>query len=80
MDYFYAGSGSPKGGLDNPYLKFKYTANASMMKATINMPYAKAQATNDEAAASFDKTGTWAYLILKFTPDFFYSRPVAIKQ
>jgi len=130
MDYFYAGSGSPKGGLNNPYLKFKYTANTfalgldlhhfglnqdmkkadgtlvgknigkeadfqlsynmnkftnievgySIMKATENMPYAKAQATNDITAASFDKTGTWAYMILKFTPDFFYSKPVAIKQ
>jgi hypothetical protein len=25
MDYFYAGTGSPAGGLRNPYLKFKYT-------------------------------------------------------
>jgi hypothetical protein len=26
MDYFYAGSGSPTGGLSNPYLKIKYTS------------------------------------------------------
>jgi len=26
MDYFYAGSGSPTGGLSNPYLKVKYTS------------------------------------------------------
>ena len=27
MDYFYVGTGSPAGGLKNPYLKFKYTGN-----------------------------------------------------
>jgi len=27
MDYFYAGTGSPAGGLNNPYLKLKYTHN-----------------------------------------------------
>lgn len=26
MDYFYAGTGSPAGGLSNPFFKFKYTA------------------------------------------------------
>jgi hypothetical protein len=130
MDYFYAGSGSPKGGLNNLYVKLKYTANTfaigldfhsfglnqdmkkadgtpvgknlgkeadlllsyninkftnielgySMMKATSNMPYAKGQAVNDATAATFDKTPKWAYLMLKFSPDFFYSKPVAIKQ
>lgn len=28
MDYFYVGTGSPAGGLNNSYLKFKYTGNA----------------------------------------------------
>ena len=27
MDYFYVGTGSPAGGLNNPYLKLKYTAS-----------------------------------------------------
>ena len=27
MDYFYVGTGSPAGGLSNPYLKFKYTGS-----------------------------------------------------
>jgi len=27
MDYFYTGTGSPAGGLNNPYLKLKYTRN-----------------------------------------------------
>jgi len=130
MDYFYAGTGSPKGGLKNPYIKFKYTANVfsagidlhsfslkddmkkadgtiigknlgkeadlqlsynmnkftnielgySLMKATSSMPYAKGQAVNDAVAATFDKSANWAYIMIKFTPDFFYSKPVAIKQ
>ena len=28
MDYFYVGTGSPAGGLNNPYLKLKYTGKA----------------------------------------------------
>lgn len=130
MDYFYAGSGSPVGGLNNPYFKIKYAANAlslgidihhfslnkdmkkadgtvidkdlgneadlqlsynmnkftniefgySLMKATDSMPFAKGQATTDAVASTFNKIGTWAYLMFKFTPDFFYSKPIAIKQ
>ncbi|MEO6521524.1 MAG: alginate export family protein [Mucilaginibacter sp.] len=130
MDYFYAGSGSPVGGLNNPYLKLKYTGSAlslgldlhhfslnkdmkkgdgtildknlgneidlqasysmnkftniefgySLMKATNSMPFAKGQVTTDLAADTYNKLGTWAYLMFKFTPDFFYSKPVAIKQ
>ncbi|EHQ30437.1 alginate export family protein [Mucilaginibacter paludis] len=122
MDYFYAGSGSPKGGLVNPYLKFKYTGKAlalgldlhyfalnndmkkadgtlidkhlgneadfqvsyntnkftniefgySLMDATDSMPFAKGQATTDAVASTYKKNGTWAYVMLKFTPDFFY--------
>ena len=52
----------------------------SLMKATDSMPFAKGQATTDAVAATFDKTATWAYVMFKFTPDFFYSKPVAIKQ
>jgi hypothetical protein len=51
----------------------------SMMKATDSMPFAKGQATTDAVAATFNKTATWAYLMLKFTPDFFYAKPVALK-
>jgi hypothetical protein len=130
MDFFYAGSGSPAGGLNNPYLKLKYATNIlsvgldvhafylnkdmkkadgsvinknlgtegdlqlsytmnkftniefgySLMKATDSMPFAKGQATTDAVAATFNKTANWAYLMLKFTPDFFYTKPVAIKQ
>ncbi len=52
----------------------------SLMKATDSMPFAKGQATTDAVAATFNKTGNWAYVMLKFTPDFFYTKPVAIKQ
>ncbi len=51
----------------------------SMMKATDSMPFAKGQATTDAVAATFNKTATWAYVMLKFTPDFFYTKPVALK-
>jgi hypothetical protein len=130
MDYFYVGTGSPAGGLRNPYLKVKYSTNNfsigldylnfsldknmkkadgtvinkqlgnefdlllnynmnkftnielgySVMKATSSMPFAKAQATTDAAADTYNKTGTWFYCMIRFTPDFFYAKPVAIKQ
>lgn len=130
MDYFYAGTGSPAGGLNNAYFKIKYATNTvsagadlhffglnkdmkradgtvidkklgtevdlqlnynmnkftniefgySIMNATNSMPYAKSQATTDAVASTFRKTGTWFYAMIKFTPDFFYSKPVAIKQ
>jgi hypothetical protein len=130
MDYFYAGSGSPAGGLSNPYFKIKYTANTlalgldlhhfslnkdmkkadgtvidknlgneadlqlsyqmnkftnielgySLMKASDSMPFAKGQATTDAVASTFNKTAYWGYVMFKFTPDFFYAKPVAIKQ
>ena len=129
MDYFYVGTGSPAGGLNNPYLKFKYTNSTltlgadlhsfslnkdmskadgtlvgrrlgteidfmlnynmnkftnvelgySLMNATSSMPFAKAQATTDAVADTYRKSGTWFYAMLKFTPDIFYSKAVAIK-
>ena len=130
MDYFYVGTGSPAGGLNNPYLKLKYTGNVlsfgidyhnfslnedmkkadgsfvkkqlgnevdfllnynmnkftnielgySIMKATSSMPIAKSQATTDAAADTYRKSGNWFYAMIRFSPDFFYSKPVAIKQ
>jgi hypothetical protein len=129
IDYFYAGTGSPAGGLNNPYLKLKYTGSElafgidlhsfslnkdmkkadgsavgkqlgteldfllnykmnrftnielgySLMNATANMPFAKAQASTDAAADAYRKTGTWFYAMLKFTPDFFYAKSVVAK-
>ena len=130
MDYFYAGTGSPAGGLNNPYLKLKYTDNAislgadfhnfflntdmkkgdgsfikkqlgneldfilnynmnkftnielgyATMLATASMPFAKGQATTDNSADAFRRSGNWFYAMIRFAPDFFYSKPVAIKQ
>lgn len=130
MDYFYVGTGSPRGGLTNPYLKAKYTGNTlsvgvdyhwfsinqdmkkadgttidknlgteidvllnynmnkftnielgySIMNATNSMPFAKGQATTDAVANNYRSEGQWVYLMLRFTPDFFYTKPVAIKQ
>ncbi len=130
MDYFYVGTNSPAGGLNNGYLKAKYTGNTltfgvdyhsfalnkittkgdgtllpnadlgneidfllnynmnkftnlelgySVMMATDNMTFAKGQAMTDAAAANFNKTGTWLYLMINIRPDFFYAKPVAIK-
>jgi Alginate export len=129
MDYFYVGTNSPAGGLNNGYLKAKYTGNTltfgvdyhtfalnkittkgdgtligtdlgneidfllnynmnkftnlelgySVMMASDNMTFAKGQATTDAAAKTFDKTGTWLYLMINIRPDFFYAKPVAIK-
>ncbi|MEA5140729.1 alginate export family protein [Arcicella rigui] len=129
MDYFYVGTNSPAGGLNNGYFKAKYTTNVltvgadfhtfalnkattkgdgtlvgkdlgneidftlnynmnkftnlelgySVMMATANMPFAKGQATTDVAAANFNKTGTWFYAMINIRPDFFYTKPVAIK-
>lgn len=130
MDYFYVGTGSPAGGLNNPYIKLKYTGSVigagvdwhffslnkdmkkadgtlldpdlgneidlqltyamnkftnielgySMMKATSSMAIAKGQATSDAAAESYKRTGTWFYGMIRFTPDFLYTKPIAIKQ
>lgn len=130
MDYFYVGTGSPAGGLKNPYLKFKYTGNTlsagldfhlfsidenmnkadgtfidkklgnefdfmlnynmnkftnvelgySLMNATNSMPFAKGQAKTDAVAETYKTTGNWFYAMIRFTPDFFYTKPVAIKQ
>lgn len=130
MDYFYVGTGSPAGGLNNAYVKVKYTGNAltvgldyhnfglnqgmkkgdgsavskqlgnefdltvnynlnkftnielgyALMKATNSMAFAKGQATTDAIANTYNKTGNWVYLMLNFRPDFFFAKPVAIKQ
>jgi hypothetical protein len=130
MDYFYVGTGSPAGGLNNAYFKVKYTANVfslgvdyhhfslnndmkkadgtiigkglgseidvlmnytlnkftgielgySIMKATRSMPFAKGQATTDAVANTYNRTGNWLYLMINIRPDFFFAKPVAIKQ
>ena len=127
MDYFYVGTGSANGGLNNPYLKLKYTTNLltlgldyhnfslnkdmkkadgslvsknlgnefdfvlnyslnkfsniefgySLMKASNSMPFAKGQAVTNAVADTYNKTGNWFYTMIKFSPDFLYTKPVA---
>ncbi len=125
MDYFYVGTGSPAGGLNNAYFKAKFTTNdfslgadyhyfelnnpmktasgASLKKylgseidlianytlnkfTNVEFGYSIMKASNSLAAAksqdltkSYDKTGKWAYLMINIKPDFFYSKPVAVK-
>jgi hypothetical protein len=52
----------------------------STMFATSSMPWAKGQATTDAVAATYRTEANWFYVMFKFTPDFFYTKPVAIKQ
>ncbi|GAO44826.1 alginate export family protein [Flavihumibacter petaseus] len=39
MDYFYAGTGAPAGGLKNPYLKVKYTGKSQRFNAGLDYHY-----------------------------------------
>jgi Alginate export len=125
MDFFYVGTGGLAGGLNNMFLKTKYTFNnafyvtadyhsfalASSMKkgtevidkqlgteldiianyqlnkftnieagysimwATSSMPVAKAQ----DLTKNYNMNGSWFYLMLNIRPDFFYTKPVALK-
>ncbi len=52
----------------------------SVMAATNNMAFAKGQVITDIAANTYRKTGTFLYAMLKFTPDFLYNKPAAIKH
>lgn len=126
MDYFYAGTGSPAGGLDDAYFKTKLTANTfflaldyhyfslnqpmknaagtqignylgsefnftanynlnkftnvelgyGLMKASNSLSIAKAQVQT----VNYNRTGNWLYLMINIRPDFFYTKPVAIRQ
>ena len=44
------------------------------MMATDNMTFAKGQATTDATATTFNKKGTWLYLMINIRPDFFYKK------
>ena len=52
----------------------------SMMYAKKSMPFAKGQATTDAVANTYRKKGSWFYAMINIRPDFFFSKPVAIKQ
>ena len=128
MDYFYVGTGSAVGGLQNAYLKSKFTTkdlfitfdvhNFSLAKTTLNKAIAGSPAISKNLGYEFDLLGNytlnkfttlelgysfmaatnsmeyvkkstidktdhhpqWAYLMINIRPDFFYAKPVAIKQ
>jgi hypothetical protein len=125
MDFFFVGTGSPAGGLNDAYFKAKFTTNDfslgadyhyfelnntmrnpagaslkkylgseidlittynlnkftnielgyAIMKGSESLPAAKGQ----DLTRTYDNTGKWAYLMINIKPDFFYSKPVAIK-
>src|SRR4030095_12098381 len=52
----------------------------SIMNAKNSMAFAKGQATTDAAADAYKKTGNWFYAMIRFTPDFFFTKPVATMQ
>lgn len=128
MDYFYVGTGSPVGGLQNAYFKTKFTAkdlfvtldvhHFALAKPTFNKALPGSPAINKDLGYEFDlvsnyslnkfttlefgysymaatnsmeyvKKGTvdktnltpqWAYLMINIRPDFFFTKPVAIRQ
>jgi len=56
MDYFYAGSGSPVGGLSNPYFKIKYTsANKRLSTELANHYFMLANDQKNVAGNAADK-------------------------
>lgn len=66
MDYFYVGTGSPAGGLNNPYLKFKYAANAlslglDLHHFSLNQPMLK-----DNGTAAGKNLGNEIDLLLNY--------------
>ena len=71
MDYFYAGSGSPAGGLDDAYLKFKYTNQNFFFAAdyhhfNLNQPMkASGVQINNYLGSEFDFTAN--YNLNKYT-------------
>ncbi len=52
----------------------------SIMKGTEALTYAKGQATTPAIAATFEKTAQFAYFSINIKPDFFFTKPVAIKN
>ena len=69
MDYFYAGTGSPAGGLSNPFVKIKYASANKRFSSALDYHYfslAKNQkdiagnAINKYLGSEFDWVNTYA--------------------
>jgi hypothetical protein len=55
MDYFYAGTGSPAGGLSNPFLRIKYTSSSKLFTLGLDYHYfAFANAQKDLSGNKLD--------------------------
>ena len=57
MDYFYAGTGSPTGGLNNPFFKIKY--GSANKRFTIGMDYHYFALANDQKDVSGKKLDSY---------------------
>lgn len=56
MDYFYVGTGSPAGGLNNPYAKLKYTSGNKRFSSALDYHYfALAQDQKDVTGKAINK-------------------------
>lgn len=56
MDYFYVGTGSPAGGLSDPYVKLKYTSTSKRFTAALDYHYfLLAKDQKDNAGNAIDK-------------------------
>ncbi|MFT3682079.1 MAG: alginate export family protein [Ferruginibacter sp.] len=56
MDYFYAGTGSPAGGLNNPFAKIKYTSSGKRFSSQLDYHYfALAKDQKDISGSAIDK-------------------------
>jgi hypothetical protein len=128
MDYYYVGTGSPVGGLQNAYFKTKYASSNffitvdahhfRLAQATVNAAdpakanidknlgyefdvvanYTLNKFTTIEAGYAFmlannsteyvkkgtmnqtNHTPQWAYVMINIRPDFFFTKPIAIRQ
>jgi hypothetical protein len=72
MDYFYVGTGSPAGGLNNPYLKLKYTGNTlafgvDLHSFSLNQDMKKANGAEVEKQLGTEVDFVLNYNMNKFT-------------
>lgn len=67
MDYFYVGTGSPAGGLNNPYLKAKYTAAKWWLSADLHHFSLNKTMYKSDGSAVGNKLGNEIDLVLNYT-------------
>lgn len=67
MDYFYVGTGSPSGGLNNPYLKLKYTGNTLALGIDLHRFYLNTDMKKADASSIGKQLGTELDFLLNYT-------------